>query len=97
MNPADLPSTNDRLQAVRGGNGAWTPGRAGGLVAASGSTGLGAPSWLGAEPLAVSAAVQGGFAVGGVMAGSGLAALWWKTRAMRQLHKDEDEDESEKS
>ncbi|MFA5862711.1 MAG: hypothetical protein WDA16_13555 [Candidatus Thermoplasmatota archaeon] len=63
------------------------------MVAASGFTSLWALTWLGAEALAVSSAMQGGFAVGGVMAGSGLAALWWKTRAMRSLCADEDEDD----
>jgi hypothetical protein len=63
------------------------------LVAASGFTSLWALTWLGAEALAVNAAMQGGFAVGGVVASGGLAALWWKTRTMKQLHSDDEDDE----
>lgn len=55
------------------------------VVAASGFTSLWALTWLGAEALAVDTAIQGGFAVGSVMASSGLALLWWKTRTMKQL------------
>lgn len=62
------------------------------VVAASGFTSLWALTWMSAEALAVNASLQGGFAVGGVMAGSGLAVLWWKTRTVERLH-----DESEKS
>ncbi|HWG90804.1 MAG TPA: hypothetical protein VNZ52_08165, partial [Candidatus Thermoplasmatota archaeon] len=43
-------------------------------------TGLWALTWLGAQAMNPSTAIQGGFAVGGVMASSGLTALWWKTR-----------------
>lgn len=56
------------------------------VVAASGFTSLWALTWMSAEALAVNAALQGGFAVGGVMAGSGLAVLWWKTRTLGKLH-----------
>ena len=56
------------------------------LVAASGFTSLWALTWMGAEAMAVNTALQGGFAVGSVMAGSGLAVLWWKTKTLRSLH-----------
>jgi hypothetical protein len=62
------------------------------VVAASGFTSLWALTWMGAEAMAVNSALQGGFAVGSVMAGSGLAILWWKTKTLRDLH-----DESEKA
>lgn len=55
------------------------------VAAAGGFTGLWAIGWLGAEAAVVSTAVQGGFAVGGVMASSGLALLWWRTRTMKAL------------
>lgn len=55
------------------------------VIAASGFTSLWAISWMGAEAMAASTAIQGGFAVGGVMASSGLALLWWNTRTMRAL------------
>jgi hypothetical protein len=60
------------------------------VVAASGFTSLWALTWMGAEAMAVNTAIQGGFAVGSVMAGSGLALLWWKTRTMKQLQTDEE-------
>lgn len=56
------------------------------VVAASGFTSLWALTWLGASAVGASTAVTGGFAVGGVMAGSGLTMLWWKTARMRSLH-----------
>lgn len=63
------------------------------MLATAGSfTGLWALAWMGAGAAAVAPAIQGGFAVGGVMAGSGLTVLWWKTRAIRALHPHDDED-----
>lgn len=63
------------------------------LAAAGGFTGLWAVTWLGTSVMAAGAVVQGGFAVGGVMAGSGLTALWWKTRALTRYQADSaDED-----
>lgn len=57
------------------------------VVAAAGSfTGLWALTWLGTSAVGASAAVTGGFAVGGVMAGSGLTVLWWKARHMEALN-----------
>lgn len=56
------------------------------LAAAGGFTSLWAITWLGSTAMAAGAVVQGGFAVGSVMAGSGLTALWWKTRAVRRYH-----------
>ena len=56
------------------------------VVAASGFTSLWALTWLGASAVTASTAVTGGFAVGGVMAGSGLAVLWWKAKRMEALH-----------
>jgi len=55
------------------------------LVAASGFTSLWALTWLGASAVTASTAVTGGFAVGGIMAGSGLTALWWKAKRMEAL------------
>ena len=60
------------------------------VVAASGFTTLWALTWIGTEALPLDPSIQGGFAVGGVMASSGLALLWWKTRTMRQLHPNEE-------
>jgi hypothetical protein len=57
------------------------------LAAAGGFTGLWALTWLGAAATGAGGTVQGGFAVGGVMAGSGLTLLWWKTSALRMLQK----------
>lgn len=63
------------------------------VSAAGGFTGLWALTWLGATAsMSPSAAVTGGFAVGSVMASSGLTLLWWKTRAMRALVDDEEEE-----
>lgn len=61
------------------------------LVAAGSFTSLWALSWLGAAAGGVQGAVQGGFAVGGVMASSGLTVLWWKTRALRALQQQDEE------
>lgn len=55
------------------------------LGAAGSFTGLWAITWLASTALGASAGVQGGFAVGGVMAGSGLTAMWWRTRAIKSL------------
>ena len=55
------------------------------VVAASGFTSLWALSWIGSSSLPLSGGVQGGFAVGGVMASSGLALLWWRTKTMRAI------------
>jgi hypothetical protein len=65
------------------------------MVAASGFTSLWAVAWMGAGAMPVSAALQGGLAVGSVMAGSGLTMLWWKTRAMSSLLADAGDDGSE--
>ena len=65
------------------------------VVAASGFTSLWALSWMGAEALAINTALQGGFAVGSVMAGSGLAVLWWKTRTLRDLHEESEKADAE--
>ncbi|HUR67985.1 MAG TPA: hypothetical protein VM370_01975 [Candidatus Thermoplasmatota archaeon] len=54
------------------------------LAAAGGFTGLWAVTWLGTTVMAAGSVSQGAFGVGSVMAGSGLTALWWKTRAMKQ-------------
>ena len=70
------------------------------LLAAAGSfTGLWALTWLGAATSGAGATVQGGFAVGGVMAGSGLTVLWWKTSALRALQRRDAEadDEAERA
>ena len=67
------------------------------VVAASSFTSLWAMGWIGAETLAVSTAMQGGFAVGGVMASSGLALLWWKTRTLRELQHPADEAEAKRA
>lgn len=67
------------------------------VVAASSFTSLWAMGWVGAEALAVSTAVQGGFAVGGVMASSGLALLWWRTRTLRGLRHPEEEAEEKRA
>ena len=61
------------------------------LMAAGSFTGLWALTWLGAAGAGAQGAVQGGFAVGGVMASSGLTVLWWKTRALRALQRQEAE------
>lgn len=57
------------------------------LVGAGSFTGLWALTWLGATAAGAGPAIQGGFAVGGVMASSGLTALWWNVAALRQLEK----------
>lgn len=67
------------------------------VVAASGFTSLWAMGWLSAEAMAVTTAVQGGFAVGGVMASSGLALLWWKTNTLRALKHPHDADEERRA
>lgn len=56
------------------------------VAAAGGFTGLWALTWLGTATMGAGAVVQGGFAVGSVMAGSGLTALWWKSRALQRYH-----------
>lgn len=65
------------------------------LAAAGGFTGLWALTWLGAATAGVGGPVQGGFAVGGVMAGSGLTVLWWKTQALRMLQQQDAEAEAD--
>lgn len=65
------------------------------LAAAGSFTGLWALTWLGATTAGAAATVQGGFAVGGVMAGSGLTLLWWKTSALRMLQKQDAEADAE--
>jgi hypothetical protein len=65
------------------------------LAAAGSFTGLWALTWLGAAATGAGGTVQGGFAVGGVMAGSGLTLLWWKTSALRMLQKQEAEADAE--
>jgi len=60
------------------------------VAAAGGFTGLWALTWLGASAVDPSAAVTGGFAVGGVMASSGLTAMWWKARRMKALSEQAD-------
>lgn len=55
------------------------------LAGAGSFTGLWALTWLASTAMGASASVQGGFAVGGVMAGSGLTVLWWRTRALKSL------------
>lgn len=62
------------------------------LVAASGFTSLWALTWLAAGAVSGAAAVHGGFAAGGLMAGSGLSLLWWKTRAIREYQADQDDE-----
>jgi len=64
------------------------------LGGAGSFTGLWALTWLGAQAVGVSSAVQGGFAVGGVMAGSGLTIMWWRLRALQQLDPEEQEREA---
>jgi hypothetical protein len=66
------------------------------LVAASGFTSLWALTWLSSGAMAAGAVAQGGFAVGSVMAGGGLAALWWKTRAIRSYQDAAEEAEGDK-
>lgn len=65
------------------------------LAAAGSFTGLWALTWLGAATTGAGATVQGGFAVGGVMAGSGLTLLWWKTQALRALQQQNAEADAE--
>lgn len=65
------------------------------LAAAGGFTGLWAMTWLGTSMMAAGGVAQGAFAVGGVMAGSGLTALWWKTRALSRYHEAEIKEEEE--
>jgi hypothetical protein len=65
------------------------------LAAAGGFTSLWAVTWLGTTVMAAGSVAQGAFAVGGVMAGSGLTALWWKTRAVSRYHESDDEDQRE--
>lgn len=65
------------------------------MVAASGFTSLWALTWLGASAVSASTAVTGGFAVGGVMAGSGLTMLWWKARRMQALQESEEPAEAD--
>jgi hypothetical protein len=60
------------------------------VAAAGGFTGLWALTWLGTSAVDPSSAVTGGFAVGGVMASSGLTALWWKAQRMRHLSEQAD-------
>ncbi len=60
------------------------------LAAAGSFTGLWALTWLGSSVMGAGAAVQGAFATGGVMAGSGLTVLWWRYQAMTAI---EDADE----
>ena len=67
------------------------------VVAASGFTSLWALTWIGTEALPLTGGIQGGFAVGSVMASSGLALLWWKTRTLHAIAKSHDpEPEREK-
>lgn len=65
------------------------------LAAAGGFTSLWAVTWLGTTVMAAGSVAQGAFAVGGVMAGSGLTALWWKTRAVSRYHASEEEERTE--
>ena len=67
------------------------------LAAAGSFTGLWALTWLGAAGVGAGATVQGGFAVGGVMAGSGLTLLWWKTQALRALQQQNAEADAEET
>ena len=64
------------------------------LAAAGGFTGLWAVTWLGTTVMAAGSVAQGAFGVGSVMAGSGLTALWWKTRALAQYHEANEEQTS---
>lgn len=63
------------------------------LAAAGGFTGLWALTWLGTSMMAAGSVAQGAFGVGAVMGGSGLTALWWKTRALGHYTEAADEDE----
>lgn len=65
------------------------------LGAAGSFTGLWALTWLGATAAGAAPALQGGFAVGGVMAGSGLTALWWRVSALKELDRDKRKREAE--
>jgi hypothetical protein len=65
------------------------------LVTASGFTGLWAITWLGASMMGAGGAAQGAFGVGAVMSGSGLTALWWKTRELHQRFRDDAEAEDD--
>ena len=67
------------------------------VVAASGFTSLWALGWLSAEAAAASTAVAGGFAVGGVMAGSGLTVLWWKAQTLRELRHEHERAEEKRA
>ncbi len=74
---------NGPREGADGGHPADSDERA---VGAAGSfTGLWALTWLGSSVMGAGAAVQGAFAVGGVMASSGLTLMWWKTRAIANL------------
>ena len=65
------------------------------LAAAGGFTGLWALTWLGTSMMAAGSVAQGAFGVGAVMSGSGLTALWWKTRTVGRYHDAAAEAESE--
>lgn len=65
------------------------------LGAAGSFTGLWALTWLSATAAGAAPALQGGFAIGGVMAGSGLTALWWRVSALKELDSDKRKAEAE--
>ena len=64
------------------------------LRTAGSFTGLWALTWLGASAAGAGAALQGGLAVGSVMAGSGLTALWWRVSALQAIERRKREDEA---
>lgn len=71
------------------------PGRERMLGAAGSFTGLWALTWLGAAAAGAPPALQGGFAVGGVMASSGLTALWWRVSALKEIDTEKRKREAE--
>lgn len=67
------------------------------LATAGGFTGLWALTWLGTSVMGAGGVAQGAFGVGAVMSGSGLTALWWKTRAVGRYHEADEPHEPEAS
>lgn len=61
------------------------------LAAAGGFTGLWALTWLGTSMMAAGSVAQGAFGLGAAVSGGGLAAMWWKTRAVGEYHASGDE------
>lgn len=65
------------------------------LAAAGGFTGLWALTWLGSSVMGAGGVATGAFGVGTVMSGSGLTALWWKTRMLKDHDHDAEAPEND--